>query len=281
MFAKKSTNYINTFIFITSIFIGLSFYNCSSDSEDNETYELTITPNGTTINQNGAVTVSATLSPQPSSTVTFDWFTLGLLGQISDEQPNGQVSDDSDDGQSSVVYTATPIGNPGGTETLSVDVLDQNGTKIAEGVIEIEVNPPSEQIAYGELYEWTRPSGQDNRLSTSFIVVWSFFKLPGFSLYDFTLEVEPGEGWDAGPLGSVQTYGLGGGLVDRDIFVENYGADFFELEDDKWALIASGGGHNNYEPDDVNALENIELSRQSFERYIQAVYSVRAHGTID
>ncbi len=277
---NKRNPFFKALVLFALFVTNYSFFGCSSESDENQSYELVITPNGSSIEQTQTATFTATLQPVPSTPVTFDWFTLAIHGTISDEMPNGQFIETSSDGTSSLVYTATAIGNPGGVEVLSLDVLNASGTILAESVIEIEVGPPTEQIVPGVLFEWTRPSGNPGRLSTSFIVAWPFFKLPGFNSYDFTLEVEPGEGWDLGEIGNVLTASTSSGIIDGEASIDEYDGDHFNLGNEKYALVSFGGGYSNYLPGDSNALEAIENARDFNGRLAMAVYKVTGHGSI-
>ncbi len=239
-------------------------------------FTMSVTPTGEEIGQEEALTLTAALDPNPGTAVTFKWDTNATYGKITDEAPFGNFEETTNSGRSTVLYSATPVGNPGGTEGIIVEAIATNGSVLAEGFVEVVVGPPDVQIAEGLFIEYTVEGTSPGRLSTAFLTAWPFFKLPGFNVYNFTLEQVPGEscGCDLGDVGQTLSFGLGSGLVDREILEEGWGLDHFALGDDKWALLIGGFASNNYNPNDPDDLENLDSQRQAAIARASAVYTV-------
>ena len=276
-------SYLFAFSFLLVLF--LSVTGCSENNEEEtedptiQELELSITPQGRQIEQTEALTLVARITPVPDNELHFEWRTNATYGKIRPEEPFGEIDEFNTIGKSEILYSATPVGNSGGTEKIYVRILDSSGNKLVEESVEVEVGPPGPQTITGEIMEYTTDGTIPGHLNTVFLTAFIFYELPGFNIYEFTVKEPAGEGWDLGDEGDVMLYSLNNGLVDEETFIANYGSDLFNLGfgENKFALLFAGPSATNYDPNDSGDLEILQRQRESVGRLAQAQFVVTPH----
>lgn len=264
----------SSFLFLSILTLPGCKHEDNSSSKD---FELSITPDGREIKQSEALEITAVVNPVPDEPLTFEWETPARYGKINKDAPYGEVIETNSKGKSTILYSGTPAGNPGGTESIDLTIFNAAGAKLKEALVEVVVSPPDSQEVGAVTYEHVTPGSIAGREDVIFLTAWVFYKLPGFTKYDFTVKVQPGPGWSVGPVGSTFTYSQNNGLVDAQTVIQNYGSDIFDLKDDKWALLLAGPSFGNYNPNDPDDQADLDQMRQGVANLAQAVYIVKPH----
>lgn len=255
------------------VFLVSTFAGCEKETVPTR-YEVLITPDERELGRTEALTLVGRLSPVPKEPVTFRWRTLARLGIINAQTPNGEVDDTNDEGTSQILYSVTQAGNPGGEETINLEVWSSAGTKLGEAQAVMTVPPPDSQEVAAVFTEQVTDGTTPGRETIKFYYAWIFEREPGFSRYAFTLKQGAPDPYDLGPIGVVRIKEIGGGIFDHQMLVNTYGEDLFGLGPTQLAWVVGGTGFSNYDPNNADHLERIAEMREAKGRITAAVYVV-------